>query len=148
MLLKELHPFALIEIENDHVIELLSYIKNATEDDHVLIIDGGSVATSCELGSLISHIMLLVQIPGARGETEGPDIIQLLIFFILSTEDDKPIFIDNRRVTGSGRRAHQTLGFNDLPLLGLKVESEDLVSVDAINKTSENNHRISSIKSC
>lgn len=147
-LLEELHPFALIEIENDHVIELLRHVKYATEDDHVLIVDGGSVATSREQGSLISHIMLLVKLPGAGGETEGPDIVQLLIFFVLSSEDDKAILIDNRRVSGSGRRVHETLGFNDLPLLGLKVESVDLVSVDAINKTSENNHGISSIKSC
>ena len=92
--------------------------------------------------------MLLIQLPNTCCETKGPHIVQLLVFFVLSAENDKAILIDDRRVAGSRRRAHETLGFDDLPLLGLKIESVDLVSVDAINKTSENNHGISSIKSC
>lgn len=111
--------------------------------------DRRCVAASWEQEGLIScHIMLLVQLPVACGEAEGPDIIQLLIFFVLPTENDEPILIDDRGMSGSRRRGHLTLWFDDLPFLALEVESVDQVCVDSINKAPENDHRISSIESC
>jgi hypothetical protein len=78
-----------LQVIDDHIIKFLAHIKNASEDDHVVLIETCTVTRSGQ-GIDICLILRarLVALPSVGFQVEGPHIIELFILFILPSKDD------------------------------------------------------------
>ncbi len=83
-----------LEIVDKHVVKLLGDLENASEDIHLAAESQGDMAAAGQFHSCGSCILDLCPLLG--GEVELPKIFQLVIVFILASEDENAVALKDR----------------------------------------------------
>jgi len=80
-----LHEPHLVEVEHQHVVQLLGQLEDTAKDVHLAAVADGGVATSCEgLEISLPNLNLL---PRAAGDVVLPQVVKLVVVVVLSAED-------------------------------------------------------------
>jgi len=82
------------EVEDDHVVELLGQLKNAAKDVHLVTKCNCRMATSTE-GAQASLLDLNLP-PRVGGAVKLPQVIQLAVVVVLTTEDVQLVVVATR----------------------------------------------------
>jgi hypothetical protein len=105
-------PLLSSDIENAEVVKLFGKLQNSTEHIHLSITDSGGVATA--RSRLEGSLFLSTQSPGSVGDIVHPDVIELVVVVVLSSESIEGSVVQYSRVSGTNGdvtslRAHLSL---------------------------------------
>ena len=146
-LFKKISPLISFQIEQHHIVKFLGDIENASKYKHVVLIIQGSRVSTARHWAIIWEWLLWETGPLQALQIERPDIIELLVVFILSTKHNQLILIYNGTVAGPRLRDLiwvLPVGFQMFPLLSAEGVFVDLVGAHPglTRETTEDDHGV------
>jgi len=135
-----LHELHRREVEDEHIVQLLSQLEDAAEDVHSVVICNGCVSAAGQWVKVSLPNLNLS--PGAGREIELPEVVELVVIVVLATKHVELAVVDGRggRSARLGALVSSLLCLADGALNGLVAghsESAKLIYARAVDEAAE-----------
>ena len=131
-----------LEVEHDHLVEFLGQLKDAAEDNHLVVEDvGGVAAASGRAERALAQLDLLELL---ATQIELPQIIQLDIIVAHATKNVTLAIVHNGGLGGANARFVGALVTNALPLerVSILLAAVAFVDAGALHEATEDEERL------